>query len=162
MRRALAALVLLAASLALGAGALAAPPGQAAAAPVAQFDYAGRANQRYEAGDYQGAVEDYTRAIQGSRNNDRSRYDAYVGRGNARARLNDLTGAIDDFTHALLFANAPEAFIGRADARAAARETGRIPRSRLPTPQVSRSDPMRARETARKKLADNQQDDAAG
>jgi hypothetical protein len=51
---------------------------------------------------------------------------------------------------------------GRAEARAAAREAGRTPRSRHPTPQVARSDPMRARETARKKLADTQQDDAAG
>jgi hypothetical protein len=79
------ALVWLAASLALLAAGLAPSPATVGAAPLAQLDYQGRAAQRFEAGDFAGAVEDYTRAIQGSRNNDRSRFDAYVGRGNARA-----------------------------------------------------------------------------
>ena len=105
------ALVVLAASLSLLTSGLF--PGAVSAAPSAQFDYQGRAAQRFEAGDFAGAVEDYTRAIQGSRNNDRSRFDAYVGRGNARARLGDLAGAMDDFTHALIFANGPEAYVGR-------------------------------------------------
>jgi putative ATPase len=49
----------------------------------------------------------------------------------------------------------------RAEAREAARATGRAPRSRHPAPQVAKSDLMRARETARKKLADTQKDDAS-
>src|SRR5438046_207260 len=85
-------------------------PPRATAAPETQFDYYGRAAQRMDAGDYQGAVEDFTRAIQGNRNNDRGRADAYVGRGNALARLGNLSGAIDHFSHALLFAHSAEAY----------------------------------------------------
>src|SRR3954470_18859969 len=50
----------------------------------------------------------------------------------------------------------------RAEARAAARETGRTPRNRNPTPEVARGgDPMRTREANRKKLAETQKADAA-
>ena len=50
---------------------------------------------------------------------------------------------------------------GRAEAREAARTAGRTPRSRHLAPEVGKSDLMRARETARKKLADTQKDDAS-
>jgi putative ATPase len=50
----------------------------------------------------------------------------------------------------------------RADARATERETGRPRRNPNPTPQVIRSDPMRAREASRKKLADTERADASG
>jgi putative ATPase len=48
----------------------------------------------------------------------------------------------------------------RADARAAARESGRTPRNPNPAPEVRKSDPMRARETSRKKLAETEKRDA--
>jgi putative ATPase len=51
--------------------------------------------------------------------------------------------------------------VARAEAREAARTDGRTPRSRHPAPQVGKSDLMRARENARKKLADTQKDDAS-
>jgi putative ATPase len=51
--------------------------------------------------------------------------------------------------------------VARAEAREAARTAGRTPRSRHPAPQVGKSDLMRARENARKKLADTQKDDAS-
>src|SRR5690349_338526 len=50
----------------------------------------------------------------------------------------------------------------RAAARAAERETGRPRRNANPTPQVIRSDPMRTRESNRKKLAETQRADASG
>jgi len=50
----------------------------------------------------------------------------------------------------------------RAAARAAERETGRPRRNANPTPQVGRSDQMRAREAARKKLAETERADASG
>jgi hypothetical protein len=51
---------------------------------------------------------------------------------------------------------------GRAEAREAARAAGRTPRNRHPAPQVAKSDLMRARETARKKLAETERTDASG
>ena len=51
---------------------------------------------------------------------------------------------------------------GRAEAREAARAAGRTPRNRHPSPQVAKSDLMRARETARKKLAETERTDASG
>ena len=50
----------------------------------------------------------------------------------------------------------------RAEARAKAKEAGRAPRNPNPTPEVRRSDPMRAREAERKRLAETQKKDAAG
>jgi putative ATPase len=52
--------------------------------------------------------------------------------------------------------------IGRAEARAAAKQTGKTPRSRNPSPEVSRSDLMRTRESTRKKLAETERRDAGG
>jgi hypothetical protein len=50
----------------------------------------------------------------------------------------------------------------RADARAAARESGRPRRNQNPTPQIDKSDPMRTREANRKKLAETEKQDASG
>jgi replication-associated recombination protein RarA len=52
--------------------------------------------------------------------------------------------------------------VGRAEARAAAKQTGKTPRSRNPSPEVSRSDLMRTRESTRKKLAETERRDAGG
>jgi putative ATPase len=49
----------------------------------------------------------------------------------------------------------------RMEARAAAKEAGRTPRNPNPTPEVGRSDPMRTRETSRKKLAETEKRDAS-
>jgi putative ATPase len=49
---------------------------------------------------------------------------------------------------------------GREEARAKARKSGKAPKNPNPTPAVGRSDPMRAREASRKKLAETQKDDA--
>src|SRR4029453_14663871 len=43
---------------------------------------------------------------------------------------------------------------GRAEAREAAKRTGKTPRSKQPSPEVGRSDLMRTREASPKKLAD--------
>ena len=51
---------------------------------------------------------------------------------------------------------------GRSEARTAAKTAGRAPRDPNPSPEVRTSDPMRARETSRRKLADTQKGDAAG
>jgi putative ATPase len=50
----------------------------------------------------------------------------------------------------------------RAEARAAAKETGRTPKDRNPSPVIGKSDPMRTRETSRKKLAETERQDAGG
>ncbi len=50
----------------------------------------------------------------------------------------------------------------RKDARAAAKEAGRTPRNPNPTPEMAKGgDPMRTRETNRKKLAETQKKDAS-
>ena len=49
----------------------------------------------------------------------------------------------------------------RAEARAAAKAAGRTPRDRNPAPEVRKSDTMRKREEARKKLADTEKRDAS-
>ena len=50
----------------------------------------------------------------------------------------------------------------RAEARVNAKAAGRAPRNPNPAPEVRKSDPMRARETERKRLAETQQKDASG
>jgi putative ATPase len=50
----------------------------------------------------------------------------------------------------------------RAEARVKAKAAGRAPRNPNPAPEVRKSDPMRARETERKRLAETQQKDASG
>jgi putative ATPase len=49
----------------------------------------------------------------------------------------------------------------RAEARVNAKAAGRAPRNPNPTPEVRKSDPMRARETERKRLAETQKKDAS-
>jgi putative ATPase len=49
----------------------------------------------------------------------------------------------------------------RTEARDAAREAGRTPKSRLPAPVIGKSDVMRTRETSRQKIADTERRDAA-
>ena len=49
----------------------------------------------------------------------------------------------------------------RAEARAKAKAAGRAPRNPNPTPEVRKSDPMRARESSRKKIAETEKSDAA-
>jgi hypothetical protein len=48
----------------------------------------------------------------------------------------------------------------RAEARAAARGSGRTPRNPNPAPEVRENDPMRAHETSRKKVAETEKRDA--
>jgi hypothetical protein len=48
----------------------------------------------------------------------------------------------------------------RAEARTKARQTGRTPKDRNPSPVVSKSDLMRTREGSRKKLAETEKQDA--
>jgi putative ATPase len=48
----------------------------------------------------------------------------------------------------------------RAQARAAAKETGRTPKDHHPSPVIGKSDPMRTRETSRRKLAETERQDA--
>jgi putative ATPase len=50
----------------------------------------------------------------------------------------------------------------RAESRAKAKAAGRAERNPNPTPDVRKSDPMRARETERKRLAETQKQDASG
>jgi putative ATPase len=50
--------------------------------------------------------------------------------------------------------------IARAEARGAAKETGKTPKDRNPSPVIGKSDPMRTRETSRKKLAETERQDA--
>jgi putative ATPase len=51
---------------------------------------------------------------------------------------------------------------GRDEARTAAKKAGRTPRDPNPTPAVGRSDPMRKREEARKRIAATEKQDADG
>ena len=51
---------------------------------------------KYEQGDYQGAVADYTKAIEINPQN----ASAYLNRGIERERVNDLKGACDDWRKA--------------------------------------------------------------
>lgn len=70
------------------------PSGEAAAAAEVWFQ---RATEKYNQGDYPGAIADYTRAIQ----LDPTFSEAYYRRGNAHAYLDEKTEAIDDYTRAL-------------------------------------------------------------
>src|SRR5262245_27984542 len=83
-----------------GVRAAAVGPGGSVAQTSSSF-YWDRAAQRERQGDYQGAVEDYTRALGLLRGVDRSRADLYSARGWARAKAGDAPGAIEDFTRAL-------------------------------------------------------------
>jgi tetratricopeptide (TPR) repeat protein len=65
--------------------------------PNTPEEYKNRGNSRYDAGDYQGAVADYTQAIQLNDND----ADAYFNRANAKYDLGDKKGAVSDYTIAI-------------------------------------------------------------
>jgi len=62
-------------------------------APVAE-DYFNRATSKMEIQNYQGAIEDFSKAIE----IDPEYSEAYNNRGIAKRILNDYTGAMEDFT----------------------------------------------------------------
>ncbi|MFH7028039.1 MAG: tetratricopeptide repeat protein [Heteroscytonema crispum UTEX LB 1556] len=61
--------------------------------------YKNRGNTRYEKGDYEGAIEDFTQAIKMNPND----ADVYYNRGNARYNLGDKHEALEDFRKAADF-----------------------------------------------------------
>jgi tetratricopeptide (TPR) repeat protein len=73
-----------------------------------------RGNDRYEKKDYQGAIEDYDRAIQLKPNY----VEAYIDRGWAKGDSGDNQGAISDYTKAIeLNPSYADAYNGRGDAK---------------------------------------------
>jgi len=76
--------------------------------------YKNRANFRYDLGDYEGAIQDYTQAININPND----ADAYYNRGNARADTGNHEGAIQDYTQSInINANDAEAYYNRGNLR---------------------------------------------
>lgn len=72
--------------------------------------------EKYKKGDYQGAIADYTKALQ---LNPKSAQ-AYNYRGNARLNLRDKQGAIDDYNQAIKLApKSADAYNNRGDGRSA-------------------------------------------
>ncbi|MBI4616076.1 MAG: tetratricopeptide repeat protein [Planctomycetes bacterium] len=65
--------------------------------PAGAVEHSNRGTVRYAQGDFTGAIEDYTRAIE----LDPKNAGAHDGRGNARTQQGDLAGAIEDFTRAI-------------------------------------------------------------
>jgi tetratricopeptide (TPR) repeat protein len=63
--------------------------------------YYNRASARCRLGDFQGAVDDYTQALNLNPGDEIS----YIRRGYARLQLGDYQGAIDDNAHAQLRRN---------------------------------------------------------
>jgi tetratricopeptide (TPR) repeat protein len=71
---------------------------------------------KYNAGDYQGAVDAYTRSLAVDSTGGNAAF-VFGARGDARLRLDDRDGAIVDFTHAIgLFPRDSSFFRGRGDA----------------------------------------------
>ncbi len=66
-------------------------------AVAAAEEIARRGNQRYEKGDYSGAIADYTEALRATPWN----AGLYYNRGNARYALGDAEGALADFTESI-------------------------------------------------------------
>ncbi len=86
----------------------------AQAAPIYCLSTPQQANQRWEEGDYEGAIEVYSQAIPLEPND----ADAYNGRGFARYGLKDYQGAIEDYNEAIpLEPNDADAYNGRGFAR---------------------------------------------
>ncbi len=76
------------------------------------YPYLERAMQRYEAGYYAGAVEDYTNALEIDQND----AEIWLGRGLAREKLKDYEGAFSDYTKAIdLKENFFKAWINRGN-----------------------------------------------
>ena len=77
--------------------------------------YKNRGNARSDLGDFEGAIEDYTQAIQINPNYT----DVYYNRGNAHYELGDLESAIEDYTQAIkINYNYADAYYNRANVRA--------------------------------------------
>lgn len=76
------------------------------------MDQAG--DEKAQAGNYDGAISDYTQAILLQSNCP----EAYCGRGNAYYRLNNKIRALEDYTHAItLKPEFSEAYFNRGTAR---------------------------------------------
>ncbi len=60
------------------------------------LDYYNSGEEKNDSGDYQGAIEDYTKAIEIETEN----YESYVNRGKAKECIGDIEGAIIDYTKA--------------------------------------------------------------
>ncbi|BAZ15193.1 TPR repeat protein [Calothrix sp. NIES-4071] len=69
--------------------------------PDTPQEYINRGNSRYEVGNYQGAVADYTEAIEMNIKLNIYDADAYFNRANALIDLGDKTGAIEDYTQVI-------------------------------------------------------------
>ncbi len=65
------------------------------------YPYLERAQQRFESKYYQGAIEDYTRALE----IDSANAEVWMGRGLAREKLKDFKGAFSDYTKAIEIKN---------------------------------------------------------
>ncbi len=77
--------------------------------PVAWYN---RGNLKIDNGDYQGAIEDYSEAI----NVDEGYWKAYINRGNAKNQMKNYLGAIEDFNAVLAIdSGAVNAYVNRAN-----------------------------------------------
>ena len=72
--------------------------------------YVKRGIEKFDSGNYYGAISDYTKAIEINPNDD----DIYYNLGNARTSLEDFYGAIADYTKALEIKPAADAYFNRA------------------------------------------------
>ena len=70
--------------------------------------------EKYDAGNYQGAIVDYNKAIEIDPNNE----NAYVNRGISKMNLYDYSGAISDFSKAMAIdPKHPDAYVNRGIAK---------------------------------------------
>lgn len=77
--------------------------------PVAWYN---RGNLKIDSGDYQGAIADYSEAL----NVDEGYWKAYINRGNAKNQLKNYLGAIEDFNAVLAIdSGAVNAYVNRAN-----------------------------------------------
>jgi len=77
-------------------------------------EYFYRGYEKDDKGDYNGAISDYTKAIEIYPNN----ASAYYNRGSAKADLKDFKGAISDYTKAIeINPNDSDAYFNRADSK---------------------------------------------
>ena len=72
-----------------------------------------RGSDKAEKGDHDGAISDYTRAIEIDPQND----DAFFNRGNSKVELKDYYGAISDYTRAIEIRPADDAYFNRGKAK---------------------------------------------